>query len=259
MHAYKNFTIIDRIRQDTIRGETFVLQYLLTNEFLWFLFLVCSLFISLFLYRVFGKQGLYIVIVSGVVLANIQVIKLVDIFGFTATLGNILYGSVFFATDVLNEIYGKKEARKGVMLGFAAMIVAVVYMQFALVIRSSPLEEAQRFHDSLSTIFSVLPRIVFASTLAYLFSQLHDVWAYQFWRRLTSGKHLWLRNNASTFVSQFIDSVIFTFVAFWGVYDLSTWFQIVLTTYVFKWIVAAVDTPFLYAARRLSRSRERTY
>jgi len=217
-------------------------------------FLLCSLFISLFLFRIFGRQGLYIVIVSGVVLANIQVIKLVDIFGFTATLGNILYGSVFFATDVLNEIYGKKEARKGVMLGFAAMVTAVVYMQFALVIKPSPLEEAQRVHDSLSMIFSVLPRIVFASIIAYLFSQLHDVWAYQFWRKLTSGKYLWLRNNASTFVSQFIDSIIFTFVAFWGVYEFSIWIQIVLTTYVFKWIVAAVDTPFLYAARSMARS-----
>jgi len=231
-----------------------VLQLLVTNEFLWFVFLLSSLSISLLLFKLFGRHGLYAVIIAGVILANIQVVKLVDVFGFTATLGNILYGSVFFATDVLNELYGKKEARRGVMIGFAAMLSAVVYMQFALLLNPSPFEEAQQIHESLSVIFSVLPRIVFASIVAYLFSQLHDVWAFQFWRKLTSGKYLWLRNNASTFVSQFIDSIIFTFIAFWGVYEFSTWIQIALTTYVFKWIVAAADTPFLYAARRMARS-----
>ncbi len=245
----------DTLRQDTVRGETVVLRLLVTNEFIWFVFLLSTLLITLLLYKVFGKQGLYIAIISGVILANIQVVKLVDIFGFTATLGNILYGSVFFATDILNEVYGKKEARRGVMIGFAAMIVAVVYMQLAMIIRPSPFEEAQQIHDSLAVIFSVMPRIVFASIVAYLFSQLHDVWAFNFWRKLTAGRHLWLRNNASTFVSQFIDSLIFTFIAFWGVYEIGTWVQIALTTYVFKWIVAAIDTPFLYAARGLARSQ----
>ena len=181
--------------------------------------------------------------------ANIQVVKTVEIFGLVATLGNVLYGSIFFATDILNEVYGQKEARRGVWLGFIGMALMTLWMQFGLRFIPHASDFAQ---GPLSTIFSLMPRIAAGSMAAYLVSQHHDVWAFQFWKRKTQGRFLWVRNNASTLVSQAIDSAIFCLIAFWGVFDTGTWIQILTSTYLLKLVVAVIDTPFLYLAKRLS-------
>ena len=220
------------------------------NELLWFLFMILDLSMVLVMFRLFRKEGLYAVIVMSSIICNIQVIKLVDMFGFTATLGNIVYASNFFATDLLSEYYGKKEARKGVWLGFSMLVVATIWMQFALLFKPSAQDFSQQY---LKAIFELMPRIAGASLLAYIISQSHDVWAYHFWKDKTKGKHLWLRNNASTMVSQLIDSVIFTTVAFAGMVDMPTFWSILWTTYLFKWIVALVDTPFMYLSKAVAR------
>ncbi len=95
--------------------------------------------------------------------------------------------------------------------------------------------------------FAAMPRIVLGSMAAYLISQLHDVWAYQYWKGKV--RHIWVRNNASTIVSQLIDSVIFTFAAFAGTFPMGVLLEIVISTYLLKVIVAIVDTPFIYLAR----------
>ncbi|PIZ54623.1 transporter, partial [Candidatus Uhrbacteria bacterium CG_4_10_14_0_2_um_filter_41_7] len=89
------------------------------------------------------------------------------------------------------------------------------------------------------------PRITVASFIAYLISQHHDVWAFHFWKKKTNGKHLWLRNNASTVVSQLIDTVVFTFIAFYGVLPIV---PLILGTWVVKILIALIDTPFIYGA-----------
>ncbi len=216
------------------------------NEVLWLLFMIADLSMVLLMYRLFGKSGLYAVVVMSSIICNIQVIKLVDLFGMTATLGNIVYASNFFATDILSEYYGKREARKAVWLGFSMLIVATLWMQIALLFKPSPDDFSQ---EHLKAIFSLMPRITFASLTAYILAQLHDVWAFHFWKEKTRGKHLWLRNNASTMVSQLIDSAIFTTLAFAGSVDPQTFWSILVTTYLFKLIVAAVDTPFMYLSR----------
>ncbi len=224
----------------------------MSNELLWFLFMVIDLTMVLVMFRLFGKEGLYTVIVMSSIICNIQVIKLVKMFGFTATLGNIVYASNFFATDILSEHYGKREAKRGVWLGFSMLLVATAWMQFALLFKPSPEDFSQKH---LEAIFQLMPRIASASLLAYILSQLHDVWAFHFWKEKTKGKHLWFRNNASTMVSQLIDSVIFTTVAFLGLVDAKTFWSILWTTYVFKWIVAAVDTPFMYLSKVIAKKR----
>ncbi|MDI3472821.1 MAG: queuosine precursor transporter [Thermotogaceae bacterium] len=221
----------------------------MNNELLWFLFMLIDFSIALIMFKLFKKEGLYSLIVISIIVCNIQVTKTVNIFGLTATLGNILYGSIFFATDLLGEIYGKSEARKGVFIGFAALISMTIYMQFAIMFKPDSSDFA---NEHLRVIFSMMPRISVASLSAYLLSQLHDVWAFHFWKERTGGKHLWLRNNFSTMMSQLIDSVVFCSIAFIGVFDFSVWWQILLTTYLFKLIVAAIDTPFIYIGRTLA-------
>lgn len=217
------------------------------NELLWIGLAILDLTMVLVVFRFFGKHGLFALIVFSLVLCNIQVLKTIELFGLTTTLGNSLYASVFFATDLLSEHYGKKEAKKAVVLGFCGLVLAVVSMQMALLFIPSEADFAQ---PHLEAIFGVMPRVVLASMAAYLFSQWHDIWAFQYWKERTGGKHLWLRNNASTVVSQLLDTIVFCSIAFLGLFPMSVWFQILLTTYLIKVIVAFLDTPFIYLAAR---------
>ncbi len=221
----------------------------MSNEILWVLFILLDFVISIVIFKIFRKEGLLVIIVMNIILCNIQVVKLIDIFGMTATLGNLLYGGIFWATDMLSEIYGKKEARKGVMMGFVALFTMTVVMNIILFFAPSPFDV---MHGHLSAIFRLMPRIAFASLVAYIISQYHDVWAFHYWRDKTAGRHLWLRNNFSTLISQAIDSILFTFIAFFGTLPFTQLMQIFLTTYVLKLVVALVDTPFLYAGRLLA-------
>lgn len=221
------------------------------NESLWFGFAVLDLAMVLVVFRFFGKQGLFALIVFNLILCNIQVLKTVELFGLTTTLGNILYASVFFATDLLGEHYGREEAKKAVILGFFSLILAVLYMQIAMLFIPSEADFAQ---PHLEAIFGVMPRVVLASMAAYLFSQWHDIWAFHYWKDRTGGKHLWLRNNASTIVSQLLDTAIFCSIAFLGLFPMSVWLQILVSTYLIKVVVAFLDTPFIYLAARFKPS-----
>jgi hypothetical protein len=215
------------------------------NEILWIIFVIFDLTVAVLIYKKFGRLGLYGLIVMDIILCNIQVIKQVNMFGLSATLGNLLYASIFFATDLLNEVHGRKEAQRAVAFGFIFLILSMVVMQIALMFKPN---ESDFIQPALVQIFSFFPRVVIASLVAYLISQFHDVWAFNFWKRLTNKRHLWLRNNLSTMVSQLIDSFIFCTIAFWGEFPTNVFIEIIVTTYIFKWIIAAADTPFLYWA-----------
>lgn len=218
------------------------------NELLWFLLLVLDFAAIMLAFRLWGKLGLYIWIPISIILANIQVTKNVMLFGIEATLGNIVYATSFLVTDILSELYGKKESARAVRFGFFALLAMTVLMQVALLFEPSPSDLA---HPALEVIFGLMPRIAFGSLIAYVISNSHDVWAYDFWKRAKPGRgYLWLRNNFSTFVSQLIDTLVFTFIAFWGVYSMEVVAQIIISTFVLKWAVAIFDTPFIYLARK---------
>jgi uncharacterized integral membrane protein (TIGR00697 family) len=205
-------------------------------------------------YRLFGKTGLYAWMAIALVIANMQVLKTVQMFGFVTALGNVIYGTTFLATDILNEVYDKESAKKAVYIGFFVLIAIATIMQLTLFFIP---HESDFASPALQTIFSFMPRIVIASFTAYLISQLHDVWAFNFWRDKFKGKYLWLRNNFSTMSSQLIDNVVFTLIAFVG-FGLFGWeqifewpiiIQIFVVSYIMKLVVAAFDTPFVYLAK----------
>ncbi len=222
-------------------------SFILMNELLWLLMLGCNFFGISLAYRFWGKAGLYSWIALAAIVANIQVLKTVSLFGLTATLGNIVYATSFLATDILSENYGSRAAKQGVFLGFFILVASTLIMQVALLFRPDATDTVQ---EALKTIFSVLPRITAASLCAYLLSQWHDVWAYDFWRRkFPLKKHIWIRNNFSTFISQAIDSAVFVTLAFVGVFPPGVLLEIFVSTYVLKWLVALGDTPFVYLAR----------
>ena len=144
----------------------------MSNEVLWLIFALVNFLLVIFIYRIFGKNGLIVWIGMSTVLANMQVLKTVELFGVTATLGNIVYGTIFLATDIINEKYGKEEARKAVWLGFYTLITMTIVMQFALLFQP---HESDVAHEALSDIFSLVPQVAVGSLLAYIISQNIDV------------------------------------------------------------------------------------
>ncbi|EDL63598.1 queuosine precursor transporter [Bacillus sp. SG-1] len=219
------------------------------NEWFGLIFVLVNFILLLAMYRIFGKTGLFVWIGVSTILANLQVIKTIEIFGLTATLGNAMYGTAFLVTDILNEKHGKKEAQKAVWLGFFTLLIMTVIMQMALVFQPHPDDFAQ---ESLETIFGMIPRIAIGSLAAYLVSQFADVYIFAFLKKkFPKDSKFWIRNNGSTMISQLLDTLAFTSIAFFGAFPFDVWVQIAITTYLLKWIVALLDTPFGYIAKRL--------
>ena len=167
------------------------------------------------------------------------------LYRFEISVGILPYPITFLITDVLSEIYGKKKANRvviaGIFASFFSMFIILI-ADFAPAIESSPIND-EVFHQ----VFGLSPLAVFASMIAYLFAQFIDIRIFHFWKKLTSGKHLWLRNNFSTFASQFIDTftVLFLLCTFkilpWPIFT-----SLLISGFLFKVIIAALDTPLLY-------------
>lgn len=229
------------------------------QELLWISTLLLDLAGTVVLYRLFGKAGLQVAIATAIILANLQGPKLTIIFGLETSLGVIFYSSIFFATDVLSENYGRREAAKAVWMGFTVSVIVLLMMSLALLYQPSTNPKTAAFsadvHDAFDTILNFTPRFVFGSLLAYLISQRFDVWAFHKIRSLTGERWLWLRNNGSTMASQALDTTIYSLVVWWGTVDLETALALGGAKYVFKIAIAAIDTLFIYWARRLYRTR----
>ena len=225
------------------------------NEVIFLITVLLYLGSVLLLYSLFGKNGLYAFAVFGTLLGNIAVCKCVDLFGYSTTAGNVLYASTFLVTDILSEKYGKKAAARAVAYSFSIMVLWLIGSQLILLFTPN---ENDYINSSLQVVFGLVPRITIASLLGFVCSQNIDVFLYHLiWSKTGDGQgRLWLRNNGSTLISQAIDTVIFTTLAFWGTYPTNVFISILITTYVFKAVVALLDTPFIYAARRITVREE---
>ena len=227
--------------------------FAVNQEALWITTLLLDLAGTVLLYRFFGKVGLQVAIATAIILANLQGPKLTIIFGFETSLGVIFYSSIFFATDVLSENYGRKEAAKAVWMGFAVSVVVLVMMSLALLYQPSTRPDTAEFsanvHNAFVTILDFTPRFILGSMLAYLISQRFDVWAFHKIRSMTGERWLWMRNNGSTMLSQLVDTVLYSLVVWWGKVPLDTALQLGAVKYGFKIVIAAIDTVFIYWAR----------
>jgi queuosine precursor transporter len=218
------------------------------NELLWIGLLLSSFLIVIIAYKLFGLTGLYVWTAVAVILANIQVMKTIQVFGLVTAMGNVIYSSLFLVTDIINENHTKKDAQKAVWIGFFVLITTTIIMQIS--IQFIP-DESDFLSDHITQIFSFLPRIAFASLVAYLVSQSHDVWFFAKLKKKHKKRYLWLRNNLSTITSQLIDNIIFTLIAFTFIFSWNVIGQIFLTSLILKVIVAVCDTPFLYLSRKI--------
>ena len=223
------------------------------QDLLWLTTVLLDLALTVLMYRIFGRQGLLACIVLAILLSNLQGPKLTTIFGLQTSLGVIFYSGIFFATDLLSEKYGRMQANRAVIIGFAVSVITVLMLSIALEFQPTTDPEtaalSRDIQDSFATILNFTPRFVFGSLFAYLIGQTFDVWFFHFIKKRTHGRHLWLRNNLSTMTSQIIDTLLYSLVVWWGVVELSTAIQLGIVKYGFKLAIAAFDTPFIYWAR----------
>ena len=193
------------------------------------------------------------IFVTFVVLTNTAGVKIFTIFGLNLPVSILWYPFTFLITDIVSEMYGAKKARHLVIMGF---IMSLVLLLFSLIGIGLPAADFYPLQEDYKNIFGPVWRLLFASMAAYLLAQMIDVRLFHFWKRLTGGKHLWLRNNGSTILSQLVDSLTVNFIFlynnpavftgdFWDVLQLS------LNVYILKVIIALIDTPFCYLGVRI--------
>lgn len=212
------------------------------------LFIAANFAIFLLICRLFGKNGLYAWVGLVPLLANIQVVKTIELFGIVMTLGNTVFATLSMTTDLINEKFGQRAAKQVVWLGFFSLVASTVIMQMVLVFEPQAEDIGQ---GAMETLFGLMPRVAAASLTAYLIGQFLDVRLFGALRRkFSADRQFWIRVLGSTGVSQFVDSLVFCTIAFVGLYSTPVWIEILLTTYLFKFVIAAVGTPVLYAARK---------
>lgn len=188
---------------------------------------------------------------GSLVIAAVLAVKIVKLGIIVVPAGVIAYSLTFTVTDVISEVYGKRTANRVVTAGFVSLAVVFFLIWLAIKLPGAPFWEKEKAYGS---VLGQSMRIIIASLTAYILSQFHDVWAFHFWRNVTKEKHLWLRNNLSTWSSQLIDTVLFILIAFAG--TGVPVFRLIWSQYLAKIAIAAADTPIVYLVVLLLRRRE---
>ena len=217
----------------------------------------------LFLLSFYGEVGLYVYIVLAILVANVQVLKIVQfsVYEPPIALGTAVFATTYLATDMLTEHYGVAAGRRSIFLGFIGFFLWTVLLMVTL--GYQPLEEANTSRDMawalsvqehMVTIFLPTWRFFLAGMVAYFVSQLLDVWLFNKIRRYYKGRFLWLRNTGSTLISGLVDNTVFSLLA-WVVLatDPMEWsvvlFTYILGTYGLRVMLAILDTPVMYVSR----------
>ena len=180
-----------------------------------------------------------------------------DFFGlytFEISVGILPYPITFLITDIISEVYGKRKANQIVTIGIFASLFSMLIVFVSGIV---PATDWSPVSDTLfNKVFGATAIAVLASMLAYLFAQYIDIQLFHFWKRLTKGKHLWLRNNFSTFLSQFVDTfTVLILLCSFGKIEWKLFSSLLLSGFLFKVLIAALDTPLLYLAVYAFRNR----
>ena len=198
--------------------------------------------------KLFKKEGLYVWLSVATILANITVCKMIDVFSFTTSLGNVLFASTFLATDIMSEKYGKEEAKKGVYISIFSAITFIIITQLTLLFIPSSDDVV---NDAMKTLFSISIRTMAASMVMFFISNMADIHLYNKLKEKYPNK-LWLRNNVSTILCNCVENYFFNTLAFIGIFPMSVIISIATTTTVIEIVIALCDTPFLYLSKKLA-------
>ena len=207
------------------------------------------------------KDQLYIflcaIFISSLVTCNLIANKFVTVdLGFkvfVVSAGILPYPLTFLVTDLISELYGQKKANIVVFSGFVASMFVLLFLWLGGQFNAIP--DSIVNDDTYNKVFQNAWRIIAASMIAYLFAQFIDVRIFHFWKRLTNGKHLWLRNNGSTIASQLVDTTLVVMILFVGVWEPSNIVSAIVDGWLFKMLMAAIDTPIIYGIIHLLKGK----
>lgn len=165
------------------------------------------------------------------------------------SVGIMVVPIMFLTTDIIEEVMGKKITQRLVNTALGIMVFTLIITSLSVL---APADPSRQYFSQTNyvSIFGVTIRMTLASIIAFMLAQHHDIWAFHFWKKVTNGKWLWVRNNASTIVSQLIDSTVFMFVAFYNIspnFTAQYIWHLILPYWIFKILFALLDTPFCYA------------
>ena len=195
--------------------------------------------------KFFKKEGLYIWIAIATILANLTVCKMIDVFNFTTSLGNVIFASTFLATDIISEKYSAKEARKAVYLSIFASVTFIIITQLTLLFTPSSDDVVQ---GAMKTLFAINLRTSVASMGMFFIANMLDIYIYNKLKEKLP-KRLWLRNNVATITCNCIENYFFNTLAFIGIFSIPVIISIATTTTIIEIVIAVCDTPFLYLSK----------
>ena len=198
------------------------------------------------------KEQLYLMLagifIASLVTCNLIANKFVTVdLGFKVFIvsaGILPYPLTFLVTDLISELYGQKKANLVVFSGFVASLFVLLFLWIGGQFNSIPSSIVDDV--TYNSVFRNAWRLIAASMVAYLFAQFIDVRIFHFWKRLTNGKHLWIRNNGSTIVSQLVDTILVICILFIGVWESDQILSAIIDGWLFKMLMAFIDTPIIY-------------
>ncbi|WP_108869762.1 queuosine precursor transporter [Aquimarina aquimarini] len=208
------------------------------------------------IYLILGALFISSLVVSNLIFQKFFYWDFLGMYTFEISVGILPYPITFLITDIISEIFGKKKANQIVTAGIFASFFSLLIVFIASAV---PATAWSPINDTIfNQVFGATVVAVLASMMAYLFAQYIDIQIFHFWKRITKGRHLWLRNNFSTFSSQFIDTfTVLLLLCFAGVIDWERFGILLLNGFLFKVLVAALDTPILYLCVYAIRRRFR--
>ncbi|MDT0293686.1 queuosine precursor transporter [Mesonia ostreae] len=205
-------------------------------------------------YFILGALFISALVASNLIFKKFFFWDFFGIYQFEISVGVLPYPFTFLITDLISEIYGKKKANQVVIAGIFASLFSLLIVFAASIVPAtswSPISD-----DLFETVFGSTAIAVLASMMAYLLAQFIDIQLYHFWKKLTKGKHLWLRNNFSTFLSQFVDTfVVLLLLCSFKEIEWKLFSTLLLSSFLFKVLIALLDTPFLYLGVYIFRKK----
>ena len=198
--------------------------------------------------KFFKKEGLYAWLAIATILANVTVCKMIDLFGFTTSLGNVLFASTFLATDIMSEKYSKEDAKRGVYLSVFSGITFIIITQLTLLFVPSTDDVV---NGAMTDLFAISVKTISASMIMFFISNMADIHLYNKLKEKYPEK-MWFRNNVSTILCNCIENYFFNTLAFAGIFSFPVIISIATTTTIIEIVIALCDTPFLYLSKKLS-------
>jgi hypothetical protein len=193
------------------------------------------------------------IFVGVLILSNILASKMIQLGSFVFDGGTLLFPLSYIFGDVLTEVYGYKESRKVIWTGFFMIILMSINIW---IIGILPAEESWIYQNDYNNILMLVPRIVIASLIGYFSGEFSNSFILSKIKIFTKGKYLWIRTIGSTLIGELLDSIIFVFIAFLGIYSINILLIMIFSNYLFKTTIEIIFTPITYKIIKFVKIKE---